>query len=535
MYASLGWLRAAENIGLLDTALYMTGLSGSTWLINPLVASGLSLKDYTAHVKKRLVTSPEEQVKQLSSEEIEKILVMLGRKYYSQQHLGVVDIFGALLTHLFLKNLYGEDIPENPYVYPFTKLQKNTRSAQYPFPISTMVLGNLDNLQAAGYKHRPTIEVSPFTIGSFEEGIGGFIPTWAFGRKFKKGSSQTIVPINLFAGEMYLAGIAMETAKQRFAPEGAAAAVQEKTGAVATSVEESFKKDFYGHQLPLGYFMGMFSSAFSADMTSILGELYNKIVPIGGTCPVGGEKPSEILQITQSILGKFIEQGIEMVPEGVKPSDPAALAKYLKDEHYAAAHTNNPYYRLPGSKLAKFKSLSLVDGGYEKFNDAALTQNLAIVPLLYRDMDVILIADSSGIISDAPALRAAQIEAKLLNKPFPEITDEQWKGIGERPATLIVDEENLEAPVIVYMPMTKNDNFDPKFDPSPKVTDFTGTLNFTYTEDQADLLMGVMYQNVDDSQDILKEAITIAAERRAKRKISYAQLIYSALEQMTLF
>ncbi len=500
MLTTVGWLDAAQQIGLLDTAVYMAGLSGSTWAINPLLASGMSIDEYKAQLSQRLIEPLVDQVKNMTAKEIQDILRVLGRKYYNNQQLGPVDVYGALLAHLFLRNLPGID---NPYEYTFSQLQENVRTANYPFPLSTAVLG-IHETEEGQFKYRPTFEVSPFTTGSHE--LETFVPTAAVGRAFKDGESLVTKTRDIFALERYLTGAALATllsvTVSPFVAPLAIPAVQRLRFPQGT-------EKYYGHELPLGYFMGVFGSAFSVDMYRVLLELQNKFLP-QALCPKDVKTSQNVLSVLQSMLSTIVGGTVKYIP-GV---DATAVEESLKnDDQYAAARIPNFSYAIRHKDLNHLEEITLVDGGFLLVDQEGL--NIGIVPLLQRNLDVIYISDSSRNLKGAPSLRAAERLAKELNLPFPRIADELWDDIDSRLATLIVDPDNQDAPIIVYMPSIANPSFG---DLDPQTAAFTDTTNFTYTEEQATSLMNLMGQNVLDSREILVEAVKQAVARKEVEK-----------------
>ncbi len=51
MLCTLGFLYGAQKIGLLDTASYITCLSGSTWAVAPWISTGIPLKKFKEYIQ----------------------------------------------------------------------------------------------------------------------------------------------------------------------------------------------------------------------------------------------------------------------------------------------------------------------------------------------------------------------------------------------------------------------------------------------------------------------------------------------------
>ncbi len=521
MLEALGWLTGAEKLGIMDTASYMTGLSGSTWALNPLVASGLSLENYKKQLLPRLTKTKQEHLNTMKDEDFKDILIMLGRKLYKNESIRAVDLFGAFLAHMLLGK-QGAAVPnnlvENPYIYPLSSVAPAVGKGQFPLPVSTAVLGG----EIPEGEVRPTIEFSPFTAGGHE--FKASIPTWSFGRVFNKGVSQQIVPTDPFVilaqAATGLFSVASTTAtgistlgsylwgqkapETQKAPE--AAAVQKSPEVQKKAPKRPAKPGqeeppFYGTELPLGYLMGIFGSAFTVDMHNILLELSKKLVPVE-------ECPQSALSALKKSLGSYLTKLTEAVAL-VKPESSKDLEEYLKNQHYGAAWAHNFLYNSANNPFANREQLSFIDGGFSLVNHNRL--NIAIVPLLHRRLDVITICDSSWDLAGAPSLKAAERAARVLNLPFPKI---DYANIDSTIASIHYDKNNDESPIIVYMPGIANKEYNKDFD--PVTSEFTDTFNFTYTPEQAQLLMGLLEKNVEQSKEKLKEAFELAVERKKR-------------------
>ena len=471
MLETVGWLSGAEKINIVDTASYMSGLSGSTWALFPWIASRLSLQDYKKQLQPRLTQSLTEHATMMRDEDKREILMMLGRRYFDGQSLGPVDLFGSFLSRLLLYNT--ENI-KTPYLHTLSADANYIKEARYPLPLATAVDGA--PLLKDSQQYRPTIEFSPFTVGSFE--LKSFIPVWALGRTFDKGSSQQ-VPL--------------------------------ERGKKETPVP------FYGHELPLGYFMGIWGSAFAADSYTVILELLKSITPITPeeSCPVKEASIHAQVKLLESIMWQALTATGNMIKQ--KPADAPQISaevtaknpEYVKAENYGAARLPNFTRNIVESPFAHHTEFTLVDGGYQLIG--LLRQNLGIIPLLYRNMDVITICDSSAVLQGSPSLRAAERLAKLLNLPFPAV---DYANLDKQQASLIIDEKNLDAPIIVYMPGIANGGYGAY---NPATSASTETLNFQYPLEESTKLMDLIEFNVTQSESIFKQAFIAAIERKKKK------------------
>lgn len=191
MIETIGSLDAAEDLGLLQTALFMGALSGSTWALMSWVSSGKKIKAYRNHlhdvIGKNLFarfqkgTIKKAHIRLLAQE----LAAVISRKTLDRQPVYPVDIYGILLAGSLL---------DEKYQMHLTDLRYDLRRGRHPLPLATAVYGGIVN-------HRPWFEFSPFEIGSNE--LGMFIPSWALGRVFKKGAS-VLLPEGIYPWQQTL-------------------------------------------------------------------------------------------------------------------------------------------------------------------------------------------------------------------------------------------------------------------------------------------------------------------------------------------
>ncbi len=509
MLETLGFLKGADELKILDVAQYASGLSGSTWALNPWLASGMPIRDYCKQVPERLTRPVAEYHTSMDKGDIQQMIMALLRLYYSGQSLGVVDLYGFFLGHMLLKGLPGV---KNPFDVTLSSLESKISSRDYPFILSTAVLGEkLEN----GY--RKSVEFSPFAVGSFEAGT--FIPAWALGRPFdKEGSSKLVTPKSLYHGEKAMVGMAFLEKVRK----------QEEEVA-----REERDRQYYGHELPLAYLMGLWGSAFSIGMYDALLEGTDNLKPLlGESCFKNPDIQENSIQFMKMIIAKFASKQFDRLIETInkqvkkvnklkvltdterwaKLTDPGAMREYFEHDSLIAESINN----FAKSTLSKEDTITLVDGGFQVVDGKRL--NLGILPLLERKMDVIIICDASVDLKGAPALKAAETLAGKRGLPFPEI---KYEGIDTKHISVHYDDKE-GTPIIVYMPGIRNENFrDPNFNPADTTKyPFTGTLNFTYTEEQSNKLMDLIALNVRQSKDELGEVFKKAVERKKTKKPS---------------
>lgn len=175
---TLGFFNAMEIIELLDTITYATALSGSTWAVAPWISSDMSLKEY----KKYIIKCVQKEFTKLT--DTEELLIFDAARVKSIYHQpkNLVDIYGDLLgTHLLEK--HGD---KRHMVYLSEQADK-IRNGIKPYPIYVAIDANEKIV-----KNQTWYEFTPHEIGNRID--NKYVPTWAYGRKFKNGKSIDNAP-----------------------------------------------------------------------------------------------------------------------------------------------------------------------------------------------------------------------------------------------------------------------------------------------------------------------------------------------------
>jgi phospholipase A2 len=163
------------SLGLLDLCMYASTSSGSAWGLAGLIQSSKTPQDYLKLIAPALSKNITDDVN------VEHATRTLLEKYSYEQPLSLVDVYGILLSQKLLTNL-GYDDPNDVNLPAQCAL---VATGQTPLPIYNAVLG--DQLHNHAF-----VEFTPFEVGCSE--LQGYIPTWAFGRRFDKGMSQDFMP-----------------------------------------------------------------------------------------------------------------------------------------------------------------------------------------------------------------------------------------------------------------------------------------------------------------------------------------------------
>lgn len=268
------------------------------------------------------------------------------------------------------------------YLYNHTALFEN--EALLPYPIYTSVL-------ETPTKQYAWMEYTPHEIGSTY--LDYFIPTWSFGRTFKAGRS--------------------------------------------TSRTQSEK---------LGFLLGIWGSAFSANIR----EIYDHLYP----------------PATDSKMKNWC--------------DKITSFDAIGNTRLSSAKVRNFTYQIPYSPLYDKRYLTLLDAG--------LDCNLPLHPLLRseRNIDIIIILDASASNTIAEELLKAQLSANNNNHLFPPVDPQ-----------IVIHEHctiftGTNTPTILYIPLIKCISYDSAFDPQESCKNgYCKTTNFVYKPEQIDQLAGL--------------------------------------------
>lgn len=408
MISSLGFLLGAKNIGLFDTATYMAGLSGSTWLLGSLVAYAsfvdkLSLQDFRQDLQQRVaidfwklseadlrsitqqILKKKKEIKELKN--WEEVIIAVGEIILDMLDPGNMiqsaDLWGGILAKRLLGDISGSQ------ELTFGTLRNFLQNyAVFPFPIFTATINDYTDPHA--HSLYEWLEVTPFNTGSTF--LNSFIKTEDFGSKFNVGQMTDRLP------------------------------------------EET-----------LGYFFGMFGSAYSFSIGDVLWYFT--------------EGNHTLLEWITSFVVKH----------------------HLYKHHLLPSQVNNFAYGVSGNPLSTHLKITCADGG--------MSCNLPVAALLRfeRAVDVIVVCDASygdGFKRPEEIWRAADYahDHEILFpscKPTVKIADN----------ILVFEREG--APTIIYFA-----------NPVPHPT-----AQMTYTKKEFDTLCDTMKSMVTDNKDMIVDAI----------------------------
>ncbi|HLB40612.1 MAG TPA: hypothetical protein VJJ83_02375, partial [Candidatus Babeliales bacterium] len=176
MIATLGFLMGLEKIGVLNSALYLSALSGSTWLLAPWTSLNLSLADTNNYLRQYSANSQQLLDPITDQAQLQKVANNLIRKLAFNDPLSSIDLYGALIAN----KIFGS-LPNRQNLY-LTDQAANLQTGNRLFPIYTAI-------EPAAKEHYRWYEFTPYRFGSAD--LNHYIDIWGIGRSFQNGQAIT--------------------------------------------------------------------------------------------------------------------------------------------------------------------------------------------------------------------------------------------------------------------------------------------------------------------------------------------------------
>jgi len=176
LIATIGSLIGVEKIGLLDTVMYLGGVSGSTWAIGSWISSEQPVEEF----KTQLLEKVDDGLVHIDIDGAQLIAEAILVKYICDQPVTLIDFYGGLLANTLLR-----DFGDMRQQISLSSQQNIIKEGDYPLPIYNAVRGDK-------YAAQNWYEFTPYEIGG--AWLGAYVPTWAFGRFFEGGISRDTNP-----------------------------------------------------------------------------------------------------------------------------------------------------------------------------------------------------------------------------------------------------------------------------------------------------------------------------------------------------
>ncbi|CAN0540409.1 unnamed protein product [Rangifer tarandus platyrhynchus] len=181
MSSLYGSLAGLQDLGLLDTVTYLSGISGSTWCISTLYKdpawSQVALQGPIERAQARVCSS---KMGAISTERLQYYAQELGIRESSGHSTSLVDLWGLLVEYF----LYQE---ENPAKLSDQKEAVSQGQNPYPIYASVNVRSNISGEDFAEW-----CEFTPHDVGFPKYGV--YVPTELFGSDFFMGRLLQLRP-----------------------------------------------------------------------------------------------------------------------------------------------------------------------------------------------------------------------------------------------------------------------------------------------------------------------------------------------------
>ncbi|XP_053104025.1 cytosolic phospholipase A2 isoform X1 [Hemicordylus capensis] len=175
MVGFAGVMKALYESGILDCAMYIAGLSGSTWYMSTLYSHPdfpvKGPKEINEELMKSVSHNP---LKLLTPQKVKRYIEALWKKKSSGQPVTFTDIFGMLIGETLIQNRLGTTLCD---------MKEKVSKAQSALPLFTClhVKPDVSELMFADW-----VEFSPYEIGMAK--YGTFMTPNLFGSKFFMGT-----------------------------------------------------------------------------------------------------------------------------------------------------------------------------------------------------------------------------------------------------------------------------------------------------------------------------------------------------------
>lgn len=493
MFAAQGVIKGMEETGLIHLMTHSAGLSGGTWgsvvwaMGKTIDAASESAVKYAKYNK--IKKNPEEyltpQKKPTEHNKFDEVSVMndnmLRQFYWSQPMDSILNFYGPRIGHLVLSSFDDPTIDKYSAddVVPLEQSRQRVLLSQGVLALEAdnfgarpLFLGTacspLFTLSAKQAQSSTTsalqwFEFSPYEIGTVYKNksgqdVGGFVETWAFGRKFEPLYEES---------KSFWEMIGLKTKKS------------DGYGSVDNAPE-----------LPLGGLMGIWGSAYTVSSRDAARIAGGDVILEGGND--GWTNPLTIVKRLMDLIATYA----------------LGSASFFKNTRVFPGTVHNFMKDLPDTPLDT-RTISLIDGGIDF--------NLPFPPLLRKERSVsyMIVLDASGPVFKKDKhgvmlpseLLKSEKWARSQNIPFPAIEgSNELETASVEDVTVWIGEKG--EPMIVYIPLMDNSVSEGvDFKPSKCAEDDCATLNFNYTEENSRGLINHTYMTVMKNADKIKKAI----------------------------
>ncbi|XP_035510259.1 cytosolic phospholipase A2 gamma-like [Morone saxatilis] len=482
----VGTLYQMEKESLLDTLLYLGGVSGSTWSMSSLYSD----PQWSANMDRAVSTLSGPGV------ELEQALAWLGERS-KEEHFSLTDIWGVLTSAGIMKQMDLRHLSDEA-----------SRNASNPYPIYSAIE---KHCFSDGPIEGKWFEVSPHEAGFTELGV--FVETSLLGSKFQSGELLERKPEMDMVKLQGVLGCALahEEIIREFIPPWL-----NVPGHVDGAAEEYLRVYNALDKLVALTRSTIKDPAALSDLDKL-----QKIVKDKVNHNDSALLESKSLEDRRSVFQQWslellaaVEAWSRSLEDGAFKTHVSLLTKQVLPliMKWEWGTTANFLYQYQDSTIPPCLRSK------ERFHlvDAGLLINVAYPSFLgdKRDIDLIIAPEySAGNMFET--LTLARDYAAEVKKPFPEIDD---KILEERdwPNDCYVFEGKEKEPTIVYMPLFNRRNCKDAEEFKAKMEEFS-TFQRPFNQEKIEFVLQTAKFNMKNNKETLLREINKAALRRHKR------------------
>ncbi|XP_056332840.1 cytosolic phospholipase A2 zeta isoform X1 [Danio aesculapii] len=473
--STYGSLKGLQNIQILDTVSYITGVSGATWALASIYEEPNWSK---GDIDKTMESVKKELSKTIfslfSSEQLRQYKEKIDEREKQGHIVSLIDMWGLALEYLFRGKKHMGTLSE---------LQKTVSEGQNPLPIFTSV--NIKNGRTESIEDAEWCEFTPYEVG-FPK-YGAFIPAQNFGSEYYLGHMIKKLPetaLSILVG-MWSSIFSVNLTNLWSIATGAAPSWTPQVEGGRSNTESSKPTALSTHLInPVTDFAKM----LCGFMTSrpIVSQMFNFLR--------GFNLHRNYHENTGFIAWK--EKHPDAFPNTLTPTDPV---------------------------------LSLVDAGF------ALNAGFPPVVRSHRNVDVILSINYSWDLDQFKVIKQAQEYCTDRKIPFPKIDFKKLESEPLREVYVFEDKNNPDAPIVLHFPLV-NVSFkqfkapgvkregekelkegavdvDLNSNTSPYVTH-----KLTYTPEDFQRLINLTSYNIQNNKDVILNALNKALNRNRDKR-----------------
>lgn len=518
MIATAGFLKALEDMQLLDGILYVSALSGSTWALGPWIlqqnpnqGKNITMQTFNQMLLDKINKNHFNLLSAQSAVGFNARLFasdILWPKIVFEKVINSVDLYGSLLAHFLLA-----DFDQSRHTQRLSNQLIPVLSGNVPWPMYTSVsMHKINNDYLYNW-----YEFNPEEIRNLE--LNCAIPSFAFNRKFDNGNSINTPPQESFGFLMGIFGSAYsfnlaDIKKMMF---GSQVETDEEKELV---ISKAYNQPMSWAKQGIYKLKNIFSLGFQGKFSEIWQQTKNDIV-----------------QIQAALLTEFLDF---VVDTKLQIGDVK-----LGTARVAPAQIHNPF-----KNYATIAQPWLQARDYLIFIDAGLAYNIPVRPLFRpeRSLDLVIIGDFSG---DIPTPSGSQELAKSLAdiKRFYGVDYEKDMNLSKKVMSIYRPKQTtyiknvdpklskVRPPIILYINFlkddalisaAKNDKALQAIINEHKLNDFSAencvstycdTFNFNYTAEQFKQLNGIAQFNIRSYEGLIKSLI----EERVQLLVEYPE------------